>query len=108
MSASEEPTYEGLKLTNHVDHTDSRPAPIDRALSDLHMNLQDVSSLLNELEAKIFSVLGQGIDLSPSETKEDSTAVSENSRIYNVIREEDAVVVALQDRIRNLTRRVEL
>jgi len=95
-----------LQTKNGIDHTGGA-APIDRALSDLHMNLGDAHQLMNELEAKISPVLG--LDLTKSiGIKENLETTSENSRIHDAIREEDAIVVMLQDRIRSLIGRVQL
>lgn len=103
----ESPTYNSLRATNPEQPNKSGPAAIDRALNDLHMNIGDTHQLLTELEAKISPVLAPDLT-TIKEITDLGSEPSENSRIYDTIRAEDASVVELQARLRNLFNRVEL
>lgn len=101
MSGDESVQIPTLIVSNKI-----APAPIDQALTDLHNNIEDAHQLISDLEAKIAPVLGN--DVLPSHDEGVTDPENTNSRIHNVVRESDARVVSLHDRIRSLIRRVEL
>lgn len=90
-----------------LDHSKS-PAPIDKALTDLHNNIEDAHQLIADLEIKIAPILGyDDVPTHPAEA-DGGTPESMHSRIHDVVRDSDSRVQALHDRIRSLIRLVEL
>jgi len=81
--------------------------PIEAKTRDLRMNVDDTHQLLNELEMRIGGVLArEGDDTTPAANPTDSVRAS--SSVYHYLHDVDVSVLSLQERIRDLIRRVEL
>ena len=107
---SEDAVYQTMKNDTKSRHVipEPGPAPIDRAVTDLDMNIDDLSSLLDDLETKIFPILGSNTVVMELKSDDGEVKASEFSQFHDRIRAQESRIVSIQDRVRNLIRRVEV